>query len=243
MLCAFGASRGTLTGMVEESADAAVGARIAEMRKQKALTQDAFLDLMEASDVSWTRTILSRIEGGQRALKAAELFVVAEALDIPVDDLNPRTNELAYVIQRQRAKLRNSVRRAREAAHTMRMHREGLTALVLLDELRSGRTTFIVKGSPVRFVYGVALAMERSEDMASVHKVIGIDDKEYKEALGRRALSSTDMLKFKSADREAARFEVDNDIYRRLLQKLYPDLKFDEGHPSLSVDDLDLGVS
>ena len=121
--------------------DAAVGQRVAELRKQKALRQDEFLALLAARGVDWTQTTLSRVEGGKRALKATEAFAVADALGVEVSQLNPAAGGLYYEIQSHRLKYREATAAARRAIGSARRVRaEGLVALNLANEIQSGRT-------------------------------------------------------------------------------------------------------
>ena len=215
--------------------DTAVGARMAEIRRQRDLTQDEFLELMHASGVTWTRTTLSRIEGGQRALKAAELFVAAEVLGVSSDEFNPRNDPFVYASERQRARLRSAQIRARESAFSVDDEETALNSLMLANELRSGRTSFVVHGNPVQFLRGLSRALGGVLDLSEVRQHIGIPNSEYVRALGGREHQS-----YPLGDRVEFLAKADNDVYGNLFRSVFPDLKFvDSETNSLTVDGLD----
>lgn len=62
--------------------DAAVGARIAEARRSRALSQAAL-----ASAAALERTALSKIETGRRGVGSSELARIAQALGLPIEQL------------------------------------------------------------------------------------------------------------------------------------------------------------
>lgn len=61
-----------------------VGERLAEERAALGDTQEAFAERLGVSQPQY-----SRIEKGRRAVGAAELYVLAEALELPVQELFP----------------------------------------------------------------------------------------------------------------------------------------------------------
>lgn len=131
--------------------DAAVGRRLAELRQQKGLRQEDFLVLLEARGVRWTQTVLSRVEGGKRALKATELFVVADALDIEAGELNPVRDTIFRRLQSLRLKYYEACTNAGRAQAAASRAKERLTALTLGREIQEGNYDFTVRGTPDRF--------------------------------------------------------------------------------------------
>ncbi len=234
-----------------ESADAAVGDRIAETRRQKALRQEDFLELLEARGLSWTRTTLSRIESGQRALKAVELFVVADVLGISADELNPESGSLPYAIQRQRARYRAAAMKTAVSAKVAQATKDGLVAVLLANELCSGRTSFVVHGTPLTFMSALGSAVRPddqqissadTDDWSQVHKILGLDHDEYLKKHKRFVNVSVakKLVTNKNNSRDDVR-EYFNGIYDQLLSARFPELKFvGKGDEPLTVDGLEV---
>ncbi|MCV7300863.1 helix-turn-helix transcriptional regulator [Mycobacterium barrassiae] len=216
--------------MAGESSDRAIGVRIAEARQQKDLRQEDFLTSLEARGVSWTRTTLSRIESGQRALKATELFAVADALGMSADALNPESGTLSYAIQRQSIRYREKRQGLRLIAEETEMARSDLEALLLMREIISGNTAFVVHGTAGQFMEILELTFTEllSEDSALryLHDELGIDHDEYLALAGR---SSPPEYEFEDADYAA---------YQVLFSTRFPDLRFTGESKNFSVDNL-----
>lgn len=234
-----------------ENPDLAVGERIAEVRRQKDLRQDDFLELLAARGVAWTRSTLSRIESGLRALKATELFVVADVLGISADKLNPESGSLPYAIQRQRTRLVEASSRADRSIKAAERARDGLVALLLVHELNSGKTSFVVHGTPAKFVDAVRYAAASEEEnspratssgelsrdvqqrWSKVHSLIGLDADEFEKISLRVA---EQFVKNGESDNYDGIFEQ---TYDELFAKCFPDLKFvGNGDGPLYVDGL-----
>ncbi|WP_285034586.1 helix-turn-helix transcriptional regulator [Mycolicibacterium sp. lyk4-40-TYG-92] len=231
--------------MVDEaSADVALGARIAELRRQKQMTQEDFLALMAGSGFSWTRTVLSRIETGQRSLKAAELFAVAGALEIQVDDLNPAADALADAYKRQLGYYRRYVIRAADIERDVRESRERLVAAALAIKLRSGSTAFVVHGTPARFIHILA-SVVGVRTLGEALTVIGIDAANFKLAIERRKIASgfKGLWGFIFSDegqRHGFANKLMEDAIADLLAEFFPGLEFvDQQWLGLSVDGLE----
>ena len=238
-MCGIGESHATLSGMAKEGADRAVGDRIAETRRQKALRQEDFLEKLAVRGVSWTRTTLSRIESGQRALKAIELFTVADALGISADKLNPESGSLPYAIQRQRVRYREATNLAESSAKSAEWVREGLTALLLANEIRSGNTAFTVHGTPERFMFalGTSFFSDEQEFMVSeVQKVLGLDPGEFTQ------YHIEHQEKARSRDEDTEHPDTLAETYNRIFSEHFPELKFvGDGSEALTVDGLEIG--
>lgn len=162
--------------------DEAVGQRVADLRRQKELRQEDFLALLEARGVAWTQTTLSRVEGGKRALKATELFAVADALGVDVAQLNPGGSRLYYQIQSARLKYSEALAQTRAAQHRTDQQRRLLLALLLANELSEGRAEHTVRGwSPMDFIHDLALALSPHEHRWQIGEglsVLGIEEDE-----------------------------------------------------------------
>ena len=91
--------------------DAEIGQRIAQLRQERALRQEDFLELLAAAGVQWTRSVLSRVASGLRPLRWSEGVGVAAALGVELSDLATGVDELTNLerlIVRYRAKRRES---------------------------------------------------------------------------------------------------------------------------------------
>jgi transcriptional regulator with XRE-family HTH domain len=229
-MCGIGESHGMLFSMAGESSDRAIGVRIAETRQQKDLRQEDFLTLLEARGVSWTRTTLSRIESGQRSLKATELFAVADALGMSADVLNPESGTLSYAIQRQSIRYREKKDDLRLVVEETEMARGNLEALLLMREIVAGNTRFVVHGTPGEFIETLMLAFAESlnEDNALryLHDDLGIDHDEYVAQTGR------------SSPPEFGFEDVDYEVYQKLFTARFPDLRFTGENKGFSVEGL-----
>lgn len=226
--------------------DAAVGERIAELRKQKDLRQEDFMDLLEARGLSWTRATLSRIEGGQRALRAAELFVVADTLGVDVNQLNPMATQMGYQIESARVRYRQRVEDARQSFAFARTEREQLVALRLANKIQSGRSDFVVSGTPFGFIFQLTKALTKSiggkplpglsvGDLDIGARAIGFDDEEV-----LREMETVAREKYPDT-KKPPQFRLKSEVYERLIARRYPGLKFvgnadDHSRADLSVD-------
>lgn len=237
-------SHATLAGMDETNTDVTIGARIAELRRQKGMTQDDFLGVMSASGFPWTRTVLSRIESGQRSLKAAELFAVAAALEIQSDDLNPVADALTDAYKRQLAYYRRHVDRAADIERDVRESRERLVAVTLAIKLRSGTTEFVVHGTPARFV-NVLASVVGVRTLGEALTIIGINDARFKQAIDRRKIASgvKGLWGFIFSDddqRHGFANKLIEDAIADLLAEFFPGLEFvDQPWLTLAVDGLE----
>jgi transcriptional regulator with XRE-family HTH domain len=208
--------------------DSAVGQRLADLRKQKELRQEDFLALLEARGVGWTQTTLSRVEGGKRALKATELFAVADALGVEPSQLNPAAGGLFYEIQSHRLKHREATAAARHAVDLARDLRARLIALILTNEIQSGRTEFVVHGSARQFIDIISQALSPVADAwnpRSGEQAVGIDGKEVQEEF--ESLTSAEFpdsaLEDIEDDDHSRLFDA---AYRRVFARRLPLLKF-----------------
>lgn len=217
--------------------DAAVGQRVAELRKQKALRQDEFLALLAARGVDWTQTTLSRVEGGKRALKATEAFAVADALGVEVSQLNPAAGGLYYEIQSHRLKYREATAAARRAIGSARRVRAGLVALNLANEIQSGRTAFTVHGTPHTFINELSRSLSQRDDGVyrtdDGERAIGLDTDEV-----RREFESLVVAEFADAEPpDEDHFRLMNAAYEKVFASHLPLLTFTgEEHVDLAVD-------
>ena len=224
--------------------DSAVGQRVAELRRQKGLRQEDFLELLEARGVGWTQATLSRVEGGKRALKATEAFAVADALGADVAQLNPAGGGLLNQIQSHRLKYREAQSATRTAAARENNLRDRLIALTLADEIQSGRSEFTVHGSPRRFVQlvGHALYEERawafypygdSEPSIGIGNAevqsecnwlttIGIDSAEVQTEYNSLAVTEFGHAEPAGDDH----FRLLDEVYRKVFARHLPSLKF-----------------
>jgi transcriptional regulator with XRE-family HTH domain len=246
-----------LAGM---DADAEVGKRVAELRRQKDLRQEDFLELLEGLGVSWTQATLSRVEGGKRALKATELFAVADALGIGADKLNPQAGTLPYAIHRQREKFRAQATRAKDYADFARQAKEALLALLLTRELLAGNTTFVVHGRASTFLLALAEGLRSSGEDGFGYQfdkiaisVLGLDQGDLYgqiESL-KKQFSAPAVDKFNGAifaglsvpnGPEYDAIQAVNRTYEQLLEARFPGLKFEDAPPdALTVEGLDVG--
>jgi transcriptional regulator with XRE-family HTH domain len=213
------------TGGMDGNSDAAVGQRLAELRKQKELRQDDFLELLEARGVGWTRTTLSRIESGQRALKAGELFAVADAFGVDPSQLNPAAGGFYYQVQSHRLKYREATAAARQAIGAARRVRANLIALVLANEIQAGKSDFTVEGRPDQFIDNLATALSPDEDRFNTsvaEQALGIDGDEV-----RREYQDLASAEFgDKAPEHDDHFRLMGDAYARVFSRKFPLLKF-----------------
>jgi len=63
------------------------GITIANMRKQKGMSQRAFADMLQLYGLDIDKNAIQRIESGNRFVTDIELKVIAEALGITCDEL------------------------------------------------------------------------------------------------------------------------------------------------------------
>ena len=66
-----------------------VGARIQDLRKSRHLSQQALLARIQLTGLDMGQSTLSKIEGQRRSVSSEELFAIAEALEISLDELRP----------------------------------------------------------------------------------------------------------------------------------------------------------
>jgi transcriptional regulator with XRE-family HTH domain len=238
--------------------DSAVGQRVAELRRQKGLRQEDFLELLEARGVGWTQATLSRVEGGKRALKATEAFAVADALGADVAQLNPAGGGLFYQIQSHRLKYREAQSATRTAAALEHNLRERLIALSLAEEIQSGRSEFTVHGSPRRFVQLVSQALSPEERAFAFYPygdigignvevqseynwltAIGIDSAEVQTEYNSLAVTEFGHAQPAGDDH----FRLLGEVYRKVFARHLPSLKFaDETTTTpFTVDGIDVG--
>lgn len=71
-----------------------VGARIQDLRKSRHLSQQALLARIQLTGLDMGQSTLSKIEGQQRSVSSEELFAIAEALEISLDELRPITQRM-----------------------------------------------------------------------------------------------------------------------------------------------------
>lgn len=133
-------------------ADRIVGQKLAELRKRKGLRQEDFLKLLETQDVSWTQTVLSRVESGKRPLKLTEGFAIAEALGVGADELSPASSNLHYQIQKLIDDQKRHISTIGASRSMLLEVNNALAALSLAQELSQGNAEFTVQGSPLQFV-------------------------------------------------------------------------------------------
>jgi transcriptional regulator with XRE-family HTH domain len=69
---------------------AELGERLRDLRTEKGMSQADLAQAMAEYWIRWDRTIVTRIEAGERKLHATELFALSKALDTPVDRFNPQ---------------------------------------------------------------------------------------------------------------------------------------------------------
>lgn len=143
---------GKSSTLLSMDADHLVGQKLAELRKRKGFRQEDFLKLLEAHGISWTQTVLSRVESGKRPLKLTEGFAIAEALGVGADELSPANSNLHYQIQRLIDEQSRHISTIRASRTMLLETNNALAALSLGQELSQGRTQFFVQGSPLQFV-------------------------------------------------------------------------------------------
>lgn len=73
---------------------AAVGQRIRDIRSERGLTQDALASALHRHGVGWNRSMLAKVERGERRPLLEELLLVAWALSVPVSELLPAEGAL-----------------------------------------------------------------------------------------------------------------------------------------------------
>ena len=64
-----------------------VGKKVRELRKKKKMSQQALSDKLELMAIYICRGSVSRIEDGQRTVTDMELYGLAKALDVPMEEL------------------------------------------------------------------------------------------------------------------------------------------------------------
>jgi transcriptional regulator with XRE-family HTH domain len=235
--------------VIGNNADLAVGQRIADLRQQAGLRQEDLVNLLNTHGLDWTRTILSRVESGQRSLKATELFVVAQTLGISVDKLNPIFGLLPYEIEKKRAELRSA--KSAEARASLRVSalKEELVPLILASEIRSGRSDYVVHGTPVQFVVMLMRDFYHrgecpfEEQTVNVNSILGFDQQEFLKLYqlhhgklrnaGATLAQDVGLMKKNSYASNLRRmYKEFGKPYKSLFEKHYPLLRFvgdDEG--------------
>lgn len=206
--------------------ETAIGQRVAHLRSERGLRQEDFLPLLEARGVKWTQTVLSRVEGGKRSLKATEAFAVADALGVSADLLNPVAGSLGYSVESYRLKYREAKGAAERAAGIAEQIKNQLVALWLANELSQGRADFTVYGTPGDFIALLAEALS---------PVVGMwrDDDAYR-ALGLNPDAVEEEFQARAKDRFGDEERLADDEYFQLrdeaegvvLARKFPALKF-----------------
>lgn len=250
-VCGIGESYAKLLSVNGANPDLVVGQRIAEMRQRRGLRQDDLLDLLAARGLGWTRTVLSRVESGQRALKATELFVISDALGLSTDALNPESGRLPYAIQRQRARWKSADKEADKQVRLANEAHDGLVALLLAAEIANGNRSFIVHGTPRTFMLALINALspddERYSDDAAreakhyaAHRLLGLNQARYRELVQQES-KTQDSGGHPAAEPPPHFLAVP---YRVLFAEQFPELSFegDESSPRLCVPGLDMGM-
>lgn len=79
---------------IELGQNAALGRKLACLRKKQGLTQRKLIYLLRSRGVIWTQPQLSRVESGNRVVRASELFHLADALGVSVSELAPDALEV-----------------------------------------------------------------------------------------------------------------------------------------------------
>ena len=64
-----------------------IGAKVVAIRKAKHIKQKDFLSKLQTLGMDISATSLSRLEGQYRLVQDYEVVAIAEALDIPIEDL------------------------------------------------------------------------------------------------------------------------------------------------------------
>jgi transcriptional regulator with XRE-family HTH domain len=67
-----------------------IGAKVAAIRKERHIKQKDFLARLQTLGMDISATSLSRLEGQHRLVQDYELVIIAEALEIPVEELLER---------------------------------------------------------------------------------------------------------------------------------------------------------
>ena len=63
-----------------------IGAHILELRKNRNLSQQMLLARIQLTGIDMGQSTLSKIEGQRRSVTSEELFAIAEALDVPLEE-------------------------------------------------------------------------------------------------------------------------------------------------------------
>ena len=244
VICGFGESCETLASMDES--DVAVGQRLAELRRQKELRQEDFIALLEARGIKWTQTVLSRVEGGKRALKATEAFAAADALGVDVGRLNPSADSLDHRLKSLNLKYREARIAADRAAWAATVAGERLVALMLANEIRCGRSTFTVHGAPHQFLELVAEALAGNDGLARIavaHDVVGINTAQVERELDEiLAADYPDLNPAEDQDDHKDEYiEAEKKAYLRVFADWLPSLEFvEEPNGRFWVDEIDV---
>lgn len=236
--------------------DAIIGKTIADLREQRGVRQDALIEMLARHGVSWTRTVLSRVEAGRRALKWSEGLALAEALGVDPADLGGRElpDPLQIRIQRARIQYLERTRYYTSAERRLEDVKEGLSALLLAEGLISGELqTATVRGVPPQFVFLLgAWVADPDHGIASDAVDSERPTSHWVRSAGRRKLALDTLRlpvdeKVENLTEEAdPDFEIRSTHYLELFESRYPELVFTAPSTSdfrFSVDNLDLGGS
>lgn len=230
-----------------------VGGRIADLRQQRALRQEDFLELLATQGVSWTRTVLSRVESGSRALKWTEGMAIAQVLGVDPSALGSESapTEIDMQIQTMRIKRSDALRRQQQATADLKRINSGLSSMLLLAGLRSNATDveYNVHGSSAQFIYLLAAwftdpvdgGWAYGENGYSTWTVTGDGRRKALEALGISLEEEfDDSVDFDSAEESDA---AENAHYREVLRQHFPNVTFTEAEPpggTFAVDGIDV---
>lgn len=113
-----------------------MGRAIADARREKGLTQQELRDRLVELGWQIDVTALTRIENGSRALRVNQVYLIAEALDRPVDELIP--DPIDAIVLRELTWLRDAFKDLVEAIVAFRSATERLQLRVERDDPSPG---------------------------------------------------------------------------------------------------------
>ncbi|MBY6708484.1 helix-turn-helix transcriptional regulator [Rhodococcus sp. BP-241] len=174
------------------TADQVVGQRIADLRQQRALRQDEFLLMLKEAGLTWTRSVLSRVESGLRPLRWTEGISVASALGVDPKELSTEQNALSELERKShqlRIKRNESLAAKKNAESAIAAANSLLSVLIATMALKAdAAASFVVHASPVVFVERLGSALRENpfdefgplnsagEDRDKAYGLLGIVD-------------------------------------------------------------------